>query len=468
MSLSHHTSASNDVIVARSTASGPAALAVVRLDGRGASDVARRLFHPAGAAQPVAHPRRAVFGRWVDPATGEGIDEGITLFFAAPASYTGNDLVEFHCHGGPIPSARLIEASLALGARLAEPGEFTRRAFLNGKLDLAQAEAVADLINAQTDLAARMARTQLAGGLSAQVGAIRERLILLAAEIEARIDFPDEDIEPEDRDRLQSLFDEAASSIAALLETHRRGRILREGARVALVGAPNAGKSSLLNALARMERAIVTPHPGTTRDTIECTIDLRGIPLTLIDTAGLRSSSDPVERIGIERAVAEIERADLVILVHNVTEKNPPALAGAEAAPVSREPDLIVYNKIDLVPDFNLLACPWITDPDRAAAVSCTQGTGLPRLEEVIASRLFQSSSSDSDLGLAINVRHYDLLSAAQGSLALACEGFLSGLSGELVMVDLREALDAVDRIVGLSAGEEILDRLFGEFCIGK
>lgn len=466
--MSNQNTATSDVIVARSTASGPAALAIVRLDGCGAGDVARRLFHPAGAAHPVDHPRRAVFGRWLDPASGEAIDEGLTLFFAAPASYTGNDLVEFHCHGGPIPSARLIEASLALGARLAEPGEFTRRAFLNGKLDLAQAEAVADLINAQTDLAARMARTQLAGGLSARVGAIRERLIILAAEIEARIDFPDEDIEPEDRERLQAIFDEAAAAIAALLETHRRGRILREGARVALVGAPNAGKSSLLNALAHMERAIVTPHPGTTRDTIECTIDLRGIPLTLIDTAGLRSSADPIERIGIERAVAEIERADLVVLVHNVTAMHPPTLAGAEAAPIHREPDLIVYNKIDLVPDFSPQAWHWEAAPDRSISISCAQGTGLDRLEELLVRRLVEGSSPDADLGLAINVRHHGLLSAARDALVPAREGFLAGLSGELVMVDLREAIDALDRIVGLSAGEEILDRLFGEFCIGK
>jgi tRNA modification GTPase len=466
----------DDLIVARATAPGAGAVAVVRLDGVGARQAVERLFRPVGGAGPVARPRRMVFGRWVAPASGgasgkaegETLDEGLTVFFAAPRSYTGNDLAEFHCHGGPVPARRLIEAALAVGARLAEPGEFTRRAFLNGRMDLTQAEAVADLIAAQTDAAARLARCQMAGALGEAAREIRETLIALAAEIEARIDFPDEDLGEADRSRLAAMFAEAAAALDRLLATRRRGRLLREGARVALVGRPNAGKSSLFNALARVERAIVTPHPGTTRDAIECTIDLAGAPVTLVDTAGLRVTDDPVEAIGVARAHREIDHADLVVEVIDATAIQgdaPPALA-------DRRPDVAAWNKCDLMP------APW-SPPRGALAVSATRGDGLAALEATLAARLFgdeeklgaparSPATHPGAEGLAIDLRHAELLDRAAEALAEARRAFAENLSGELTMIDLREALEAVSGLLGLEVGDAVLDAVFSRFCIGK
>lgn len=454
----------DDLIVARATAGGPAALAVIRLDGRGAAELARAMFHPRFGKTLANQPRRMVFGQWRDPTSGDILDEGLSVFFPGPRSYTGNDLVEFHCHGGPIPARRLTEAALALGARIAEPGEFTRRAFMNGRMDLAQAEAVADIINAQTEAAARMAHAQLAGALSERIGGVREGLINLAAEIEARIDFPEEDLEDYERERLEKAFSDTATEIDALLLTRQRGRLLREGARIALVGRPNAGKSSLLNALAHRERAIVTPHPGTTRDTVECTIDLHGIPLTLIDTAGLRDSDDPVERIGIERARREIEQADLVVLVRDITQVQPGAVPSDPALQV-RRPDLTVYNKIDLAKAGAKIST---ADAPDTFAVSATLGDGLAGLEEEIARRLMGEGGQAAGMAMAINLRHGSLLERAQGSLTQARQAFADGISGEFVMVDLREALDALSEIIGLEIGDAILDRVFTQFCLGK
>ncbi len=467
-SLGHHLN-HRDVIVARSTAPGEGAIAIVRLDGEGVAPLLRRLFIPQGRRHPVDYPRRLIFGQWIDPnaESADGlIDEGMTVFFRGPRSYTGHDLAELHCHGGAVVVRRLIEAAVSLGARPAAPGEFTRRAYLNGRLDLAQAEAVAELIQAQTTAALRLAQRQLAGGLSRLVEGLRQTLIELAAEIEARIDFPEEGIEPAEAARLLAQFVDIAEGVARLRASGRRGRLLREGAHLAIVGPPNVGKSSLMNALAREDRAIVTPEPGTTRDTVECRIDLEGIPVTLIDTAGLREADDVVERLGVERTRRAIAEADAIVEVRDATGGIPP-LAG----PLARPPDLIVENKIDLVPPPRPEITPSPNAPPRLF-LSALTGEGIERLEATLAA-LFLGEGASRCLGgeaddVPIGERHDALLARAETALAEARGAWEAGLGGELAMIDLREALAALDEVIGLSADEAVLDRIFERFCLGK
>lgn len=462
-----------DLIVARATAPGPSAIAVIRVDGAGAAELTRRVFVPNAARGPADLPRRAVLGHWVDPQRPDApLDEGLAIFFRGPNSYTGNDLVEFQCHGGAAVARELIALIVRMGARPAEPGEFTRRAFLNGRMDLARAEAVADIIQAETAAAARAAQAGLAGGLSDEIERLRQILIVLGAEIEARIDFPDEDLGAADLDRLGGAFGEALAGLDGLLATGRRGRLLRRGATVALFGPPNVGKSSLLNALAREERAIVTPHPGTTRDTLECVVDLAGIPVTLIDTAGLREAEDPIERLGVERARRALLAADLAIELRDAT-----GGIGPLRAAVERVPDLIVENKADL-------AAGWAgahlhganqNAIQGAIRISALTGQGLEELERAIVAAL----SGEDDFGnahaagaarerVAVNERQAALIVAARGSLAEARAAWDAGAGGELVMIDLREALGRLDETLGIGPHEAILDHVFSRFCLGK
>lgn len=445
-----------DTIAARSTAPGPGAIAIIRVDGSKGREILGSVFKPRGSVSPLTAPRTAVHGSFLD--AGSAIDDGIAIFFPGPHSFTGNDLVELHCHGGSAIVRAMLALLARLGARPAEPGEFTRRAFLNGKMDLAQAEAVADLIRAETDAAARAARAQLAGNLSREIQSLRHRLIDLAAEIEARIDFPEEGIEEADLARLSSDFEAIASGLATLLASRGRGKLLREGARVVLVGSPNVGKSSLLNALARQDRAIVSPHPGTTRDTIECTIDLAGIAVTLIDTAGVRHSDEPIEQLGIERTRRAIEAADCLIEIRDATGRIPSLPREATSV---REPDLIVFNKSDLSPG---QAAP------AGLQVSAVTGQGIPSLESALESLLLgesQNSSTGAE-SIAVSQRHALGLGRAAISLAEARRAWISDLGGELVMIDLRDALSALDEILGLTPNEAILDRIFERFCLGK
>lgn len=462
----------SDLIVARATAPGRGAVAIVRIDGRGAAGLLRSIFRPAGKSDPVDDPRRMIFGRAVRPP-GERplvIDDVLAVFFPAPNSYTGNDLAEIHCHGGPAVVREILAAAMhgeGGGARAARPGEFTERAFLNGKLDLARAEAVADLIDAGTGTAARAARAQLAGGLSDRVRAARLRLIDLAAEIEARIDFPDEDTGEADADRMSGEFGVIGAELAALLDTRRRGRLLREGARIALVGPPNVGKSSLLNALARGDRAIVSPQPGTTRDTVECQLDLGGVPVTLIDTAGIRETDEPVERIGIERSRRAALDADRLIEVRDATSPAP--------FDAGRTPDLVVVNKADLIPPGGAVRDAG-GGPGAATALllSARTGEGIDALERALTGLVCgEGETEGAPDGIAINERHGGLLEASAGALRQAADRWNDGGAGgmaaaELVMIDLREAISALEELLGLNPDEAILDRVFEKFCMGK
>lgn len=435
-----------DTIAAVSTPPGEGAVALIRISGPDAQAILGRIFQPKN---PV--PRRATHGRITE--NGAIVDHVLVTLFHCPASYTGEDMVEIGCHGGILLAAHVLEIVLRNGARAAEPGEFTQRAFVNGKLDLTQAEAVMDLISAKTPIAMRAAAEQLQGRLGAEVSAIRADILETVAHLEAWIDFPDEGIDPATGDLLLAKISSCISRIERLLSTAESGRVLREGVRVAIVGRPNVGKSSLLNRLLGMERAIVSPVPGTTRDTIEESACLQGILFRLTDTAGLRETGDPVEREGVDRALRIIEQADLVLHVLDASaEFNEPEL---------RKREVLVANKCDLLPSGAQL-------PDNVIRVSAKSGEGFPGLvEAMIRETCGQHLTSGQSLA-AVNARHKTLLESAEESLRAAAVLVRAAEPPELSAIELRAALDSIGQIIGTVDTEEILGEIFGRFCIGK
>lgn len=444
-----------ETIAAIATPPGEGALAVIRISGPGALSVADTVFR---AAKPPSamEERRVAFGRIID-AHGEVIDEVLLTVFRNPRSYTGEDLVEISGHGGSLVASRVLAAVLESGTRMARPGEFTERAFLNGKLDLTQAEAVMDLISAQTPRAARAAAGQLEGRLGDEINTLRSDLLGCVAHLEAFIDFPEEGIDPESGAALRKRMEGIADHLERLLSTADEGRLLREGITLALCGAPNAGKSSLLNRLLGAERAIVSAIPGTTRDTIEERASLGGYPFRVIDTAGLRDTEDPIEREGVERARRAAEQAD--IRIHLVD-------ASAQSGPVTSlfGEEMVVLNKIDLVADRRRLSTVSAT-----ACVSCQTGEGIDSLiTSILANVTGRSEGESLPDGAAINARHQECLKRATAALQAAIALLGAGEPPELIAVELRSALGAVGEIVGDAGTEEILGKIFSSFCIGK
>ncbi|HEY5036868.1 MAG TPA: tRNA uridine-5-carboxymethylaminomethyl(34) synthesis GTPase MnmE [Chthoniobacterales bacterium] len=442
-----------ETIAAVSTPPGEGAIALVRLSGPEAVAVADKIFR--GKEKPSALASH--FQQFGEIVEGERtLDQVMLAVHRAPASYTGEDVVEISCHGGVLVTARVWEACLQAGARAARGGEFTERAFLHGKLDLTQAEAVIDLIRAQTDLALRSATEQLEGRLGERIRELREELISLIANLEAYIDFPEEDIEPDVGEAFRARLERIREKIGALLATTDQGRIFREGVRVVIYGATNAGKSSLLNRLLGFPRAIVSPTPGTTRDTIEEVVNLRGIALRLTDTAGLRTAADAVEEEGIARTERSLAQADLVLHLVDASAPRPESFA----APHAEVAELLLLNKSDLPehPDWK--------DSD-ALRISCTTENGLAGLEEKILAQV-STQRWDVPSAVAINARHRDCLRRALEDCDRAANGLRENLPPELTAVDLRGALQAVGEVVGAAGTEDILDALFATFCIGK
>jgi tRNA modification GTPase len=443
-----------DTIAAISTPAGEGAIALVRVSGVDAIAVADKIFRgkekPARFASHVQH-----FGEIFD-AAGQLIDQVMLSIHRTPASYTGEDLVEISCHGGMLVTARLLEACLRAGARAARPGEFTERAFLNGKMDLTQAEAVIDLIRAKTDLALRSATEQLEGRLGKKIAKIRHELISLLAHVDASIDFPEEGITPDEGEKLRVRLDSVREQIAALLATANQGRILREGVRVVIYGATNAGKSSLLNRLLGYDRVIVSEAHGTTRDTIEETINFDGVPIRLVDTAGLRTSTSELESEGIARTEKSLQLADLRLHIADRNAPKPPHFD--ERADGSNE--IVVLNKSDLSEDSE-----WKNF--HALRISCATGEGLQDLQREILARITKENLRPES-AIAINTRHRDCLRRALESCDRAGAALGQGLASEYVAVDLNEALRAVGEVIGAVDVEQILDSVFGQFCIGK
>ena len=451
-------------IAAIATASGRGAVGIVRASGTGLAPLVDALF-----GRPLA-PRVATLLPFT-AADGSVLDRGLAIHFPAPHSYTGEDVLELQAHGGPVLLqlllARVLEAGAAIGLRLAEPGEFTERAFLNDKIDLAQAEAVADLIDASTEAAARSAARSLGGAFSAEVHALAERIVRLRTLVEATLDFPEEEIDFLEQAGARRQLDDIESALATVLGHARQGALLREGMRVVIAGQPNVGKSSLLNALAGAELAIVTPIPGTTRDRVAETIQIEGVPVHVVDTAGLRAdAADEVERIGIGRSWEAIAGADAVLFVHDLTRRGEPAYEAAEAEIAARlgAADVLhVHNKADAAAATSAAA----DAPAGAVALSAKTGAGLDALRRELLRRAGWQAQPEGVF--AARTRHVAALRRAAGHVALAQQHAAQRDAAlDLLAEELRLAHQALGEITGEFGVEDLLGEIFGRFCIGK
>ncbi|HLP76289.1 MAG TPA: tRNA uridine-5-carboxymethylaminomethyl(34) synthesis GTPase MnmE [Candidatus Paceibacterota bacterium] len=454
----------DDTIAAIATPIGEGGLAVIRISGPQAFAVADRCFVPAGKSslKPSAAPTHTIqFGHIV--RNGQNVDEVLVAVMRPPRTFTREDIAEITCHGGILPAKMVLDTVLESGARLAEPGEFTRRAFLNGRIDLAQAEAVADLIHSRTELALRAANEQLAGKLSQRINELRDDMLKTLAHVEAHIDFPDEDISPNTLDQLLGRLERGVAFMGELLRTADEGQILRRGIRAAIIGRPNAGKSSLLNQLLGHDRAIVSPIPGTTRDTIEETANIRGLPVIFIDTAGLREARDEIEVEGIRRSRKTLENAEFILHVLDNSETLTDADQTYLAEFVGKK-RILVRNKMDLPAQLELPS-----DLSRNAVdVCCLSGKGIEALKDAIKSLVWSGEIRAEMLQVMINSRHQDALNRARTATKRTIDALRSGETLELAAMDLRIAVNAVGEIVGKTTTEDLLDMIFSQFCIGK
>jgi tRNA modification GTPase len=457
----------DNAIAAIATPLGEGGLAVIRISGAQAFAIADKCFQPIGKSslKPSAAPTHTIqFGKIV--RDNKVIDEVLLAVLRAPRTFTREDTVEISCHGGLLPAKLVLDALLANGARLAEPGEFTRRAFLNGRIDLAQAEAVADLIHSRTELALAAANEQLAGKLSQRINQLRDDLMLTLAHVEAHIDFPDEDISPDTKEKLLQRLENGISFMDELLRTANEGQILRRGIRAAIVGRPNAGKSSLLNQLLGRDRAIVSPIAGTTRDTIEETANIRGLPVVFIDTAGLREARDEIELEGIRRSRASLASAEFILHVLDASEPLTDADKNylAEFADKKR---ILVLNKTDL-PTKLVLPVETINLQPAICSVCSLSGQGIEALKDAIKNLVWAGEIKSEMLQVMINSRHQDALNRARTTARQATDALRADATLELVAMDLRIAANAVGEIVGKTTTEDLLDSIFSAFCIGK
>ncbi|MFZ5876848.1 MAG: tRNA uridine-5-carboxymethylaminomethyl(34) synthesis GTPase MnmE [Nitrospirota bacterium] len=457
----------SDTICAIATAPGEAAIGVIRLSGPGAVAAADRVLRlQSNQSLKSLEDRYVAFGHAIDESHNGIVDEVLVTLMRAPKSYTREDVVEISCHGGPHVLKRIMSLLLAPGVRLAQPGEFTRRAFMNGRIDLAQAEAVMDLIRAQSDAGARAAVAQLRGGLSAAIRPLQERLVGLLVEIEASIDFSEEGLEFLPREALTVSVDEARREIRRLLATADRGRIAREGASVVIAGRPNVGKSSLLNVLLRENRAIVTPIPGTTRDTIEEAADLGGITVRLSDTAGVRRTADPVEVEGIRRTNDAVAGADLILAMFDGSEP----LADDDHAVLAQLKDrsvIAVANKADLAQRADISAISQALGGQPVHALSTHTHQGIETLTKEIATRL-NGGVATTEGAFVTKLRHVEALNRAESALAHLHATVAERGPHECIAMDLRGAVEALGEILGTVTTDDVLNEIFSKFCIGK
>ncbi|WP_347861812.1 tRNA uridine-5-carboxymethylaminomethyl(34) synthesis GTPase MnmE [Salimicrobium sp. PL1-032A] len=455
-----------DTIAAISTPTGEGAIAIVRLSGEDAVEKANELFRGKDLTAVDSHTMH--YGKLIDPETDEMAEEVMASVMRAPKTFTREDIVEINCHGGLVSVNRVLEIALAQGARLAEPGEFTKRAFLNGRIDLSQAEAVMDLIRAKTDRAMNVALKQVDGRLSKLIQELRQKLLETLAQVEVNIDYPEyDDVEEMTNDVMEEKTAEVRDDIEQLLQTAKQGKILREGLATAIIGRPNVGKSSLMNTLVHENKAIVTEVPGTTRDVIEEYVNVRGVPLRLVDTAGIRETEDIVERIGVERSRQVLTEADLILLVLNygdeLTEEDVKLFEAA------RDMNMIVLlNKTDLDQKIDIQRVKELAGDNPVISTSLIQEEGIDQLESAISSTFFDGEIDSGDMTYVSNVRHVQLLKQAKQALEDAREGMEMGVPIDVVQIDVTRTWEILGEIVGDTVGESLIDELFSQFCLGK
>ena len=484
VSIRYNRAMQNDTIAAIATPPGAGGIGVIRVSGTDAFNLVLPLLRRPGGHTNLPPSHTLTYGHLIDHQTTELLDEVLVAFMRAPHTYTREDVVEIQGHGGPLILRRILRAVLAQGARMANPGEFTLRAFLNGRLDLAQAEAVMDLIGAETETGQRLAMQQLRGHLSVQVQEARNSVLGVIARIEASIDFPEEDVPTPQAEELRPLIILAQQQVNALLAGADQGRLYRQGVRTAIIGRPNVGKSSLLNALLRSERAIVTPIAGTTRDTVEEVANLHGIPLHLIDTAGITPTDDPVEQVGVQRSRAAAESADVVLVVFDGSEAltaqdrnvstelqmlgfGTPAHSSEE--PYShKRPVIIVVNKADRPQCLTADELQRIWPGSTILRTSTLTGEGLSELENAISELVLAGNVVHSESILVTSTRHQEALRRTAEHLQASLASLEQALPLDFVSIDLRAGYNALGEVTGETANEDLLDKVFSEFCIGK
>ena len=455
-----------DTIAAISTAMGESGIGIVRLSGKESIDIAEKIFIGKNNKNiKEVDNRKLTYGYIVDGE--EKIDEVLIVYMKEPYTYTRENMVEIYCHGGIVPIRRILELTLENGARLADKGEFTKRAFLNGRLDLSQAEAVIDLIKAKTDESYNVSLNQLEGNLSKEVETIREILLNIIAHIEANIDFSDEDIEEIDYKELEEQANLVREKIEKLLSTASKGRILRDGLNTVILGKPNVGKSSLLNAILRENRAIVTDIPGTTRDIIEEYVNIDGIPLKIIDTAGIRDAENIVEQIGVDRAKDMVNKADLIIAVFDASE----TLTDEDFHIIDIIQDkntIVLLNKLDLPNEYDKEYLQNLIPNKKIITTSIATGIGIDELENTIKEMFYSGELNIESDAIVTNMRHKNQLIKAEENILDAINGIKINMPLDCIEVDIRNCWDNLGEITGDGIGEDILDKIFSEFCIGK
>jgi tRNA modification GTPase len=457
----------NETIAAISTPFGVSGIGIVRVSGSLAESIARRLFKPKSEPfQFISH--HIHYGEIVDPQKGDSIDEVLLVLMKAPKTYTREDILEIHCHGGYFILQKILELVLREGTRMAHPGEFTKRAFLSGRIDLTQAEAVIDLINAKTMASLEIANQQLRGNFFRELNSLKEGMIERLALIEAHLDFPEEEIEPISLGKMKHSIMEMIKKLDEWIGSYEEGRIFREGISCAIVGKTNVGKSSLLNVLLKEERAIVTPIPGTTRDLIEEVLNINGVPLRLIDTAGLRKATDSIELEGVKRAKARVAEADFILLM--VDGSRPLDIDDLEIfEEVKEKKRVVVLNKKDLPSVILPYEMKNRFPEDPIISISALKHEGIEGLKEAIYTSLIHREMRPSPEYLIIaNVRHKRALHQVKESLSNALRGLEKGTSLEFIAFEMRSALEALGEMVGETTPEEVLNRIFEQFCVGK